>query len=894
MKNQPAYRADNTAQRLENLLLNQLPIIGDVLRRTALNNLVHQAVAGSYPAARALGKAMASNPAFEIRKEAGQAIARLTAQTSLNGAWDAWCDTRQPELAQILSKIAQPATTPARARVMSLLCLNKLTQLESAGKELIEPLIQACQDADNILSGRALQAIARLKNPAAINFLCSLWAQTRLSFLDKIIVQAGYLAQDPGQVRVLTALKLNRIEILLNGQAEIVKHLLDCCRDEDREIASRAKYCLFNLNNKDAIRAICGIWLDTRLPLIEQAILQAHYLPEAPIRAHLLCALKLGQNDIARQTKPAGVVDLLEACQDSDQSIRAGAEQALLNLESIDAKETLCRLAVELENTKAREIALAAGYLPQETGQQALFLFLMRQWNRYDSLDFDQRLMRVIYETAEPVLRQRIAREIQASGRTSYLTILAGLDYHTRVSSYSSDETQTLVIMLAAAREWQKLWDLAFELALPWAVKIVQTISAAAWMPVNTEDQSILLKLIDLAAHPLVLDAGAVLKMAPLAIQRARLKAPGRINTTAFSPSQPILAIGTGSRHVVFWNYQRGRVESVLNEFKHSVGRIVYTKCGILICAERSLRQDPCAVYTTTPSQISPLGSHQGAITGLAALDESLILSTARDGRTILWDINNRTRLAENKFDFWARSLCISPDGKRAVLLHQQPGLVSLPDLKNLYLSPTRAESSQIRASMTRCAVFSPDSKDVIAGQYNGQVVVYHDILGEKRIRKTLVAQLHGPLEGVAFLAEHNLLVSAGAAGQLQFHHWPDYNLVGSITSPGQRLTSFQLSADGAFMATGSSESHLILWDLRVLAVPAMLSQPLAQSRPDQLAVINSLIESKHLPGELERTLEFLRILIQRRFRYDIQVDDIPTIQMGEFDILIDDEAVKP
>jgi HEAT repeat protein len=237
---------------------------------------------------------------------------------------------------------------------MSLLRLDKLSPLENAGKELIEPLIQACQDSDISISERALQAIARLKNPAAINFLCSLWAQTRLPYLDKIIVQAGYLAQDPSLVRVLTALKLDRTEILIQGKEEIVKPLLECCSDADVEIASRAKYCLFNLQNAGAIQAICLQWLDNRQPLLEQAIIQAHYLPQHPLKVHLLCALKLGRIDIAQQSNTDGVLELLVACQDPDQTIRENAEKALLNLKWVEARERLCQLAIEQETSKAK------------------------------------------------------------------------------------------------------------------------------------------------------------------------------------------------------------------------------------------------------------------------------------------------------------------------------------------------------------------------------------------------------------------------------------------------------------------------------------------------------------------------------------------------------------
>ncbi|HMD88672.1 MAG TPA: hypothetical protein VKF38_05875 [Anaerolineaceae bacterium] len=857
-----------------------------------MKSLVRQTLAGSFPAAKALGKAMSSNPDHVLRQDAGLAISKLAPQASLNGAWDAWCETRQPELGQILLKLGQPASSPLRTRVMSLLWLDKLSFLENSDKEMIEPLIQACQDSERKLAERALQAIAKLKNQNAINYLCSLWAQTRLTFLDKIIVQAGYLARDPSLVRMLTALKLNRIEIVLQGKGEVVEPLLICCNDADIEIASRAKYCLYNLQNEEMIQMICQKWLDTRQPLLEQAIVQAHYLPPKPLKVHILCALKLARVDIACKTIADGVNELLEDCQDSDQVVRDNARQALLNLESIEARERLCQLAIEQDNPIAKEIALAAGYLPQETGQKALFLFLMQQWPKYDALDFDQRLMRVIYETADSELRQRIVREIQATGNTSYLGILAGMDEHANVGSYSSDEIQTLLNLLAGAHEWQKLWDLVFELALPWSVKIVQTIANTNWIPFNSEDQSILLELINLATSHLALDGNDLIKMAPIAIERAHLKAPGRINSVAFSPSQPVLAIGTGSRHAILWNYKQGQVEQVFNSFKHSIGKVAYTKSGTLLCAERSLRQESCTVYTTQSSKISSLGTHTGAITGLETFDENFVLTTGRDNRAVVWDIAKHSLVAEKKFDFWPRSICSSPDAKKAALFHHQPSLVSLPDLKTVFIPSSRADNSQIHISMAHCAVFSLDSKDVIVGQLNGQAVIYHDIFGEKQIRKSLLTQQSGPVEGLIFLPNRNLILSAGASGLIQFHHWPDCKLTGSITYSGKRLTSLQTSPDGAFMATGSNEAELILWDLRILEVPSLLSQPIAQLKPDHLAVINSLIESKQINPELERTLEFLRILIQHRYRYDIEVDEIPTIQMGEFDILIDDETI--
>lgn len=89
-------------------------------------------------------------------------------------------------------------------------------------------------------------------------------------------------------------------------------------------------------------------------------------------------------------------------------------------------------------------------------------------------------------------------------------------------------------------------------------------------------------------------------------------------------------------------------------------------------------------------------------------------------------------------------------------------------------------------------------------------------------------------------------------------------------------------------MAISDSDASMSLWDLRALDVPMLFARPLVKSVPAQMAVISALAETAKLDPQARRALKFLECLLRRRFRYDIEVDEAPVIQAGEFDIEID------
>jgi hypothetical protein len=884
---------DTDAERIHRwrwMLEQNVPIIGGWMHRRITSALTESALSGNWLAAQSLAVVFVFHQEEEVRQQAGETLRRINYVTGIDAVWGAWAETRHPGLEQIAVQYNRIASHPASVRLLSALRMGAVSTVTHGSAELVAPLIQACSDPNEEISALAREAIGKLYNQGSIDAFCAAWLQTRTAFLDNILKRTGYVAQKPARVRVYSALKTGRLEVVLHGSPEMVAPLAEACTDADSEIADRARVCLVQLQKQTAVDEFCRLWSESRDSLLEQALLQAGYKARGPVQVRLLVALKTGFLSAAEEVGPEGLPHLMQAVEDADETIRQNAVRALASLKNEETREAVCLEVIFKDNPLARTIALENQYSPSSAETRALFYFMTEQWPAYDALDFDQSMMRAVYEASPANIRQGIAARVQAAGRTDYLSILAGVDYRSRAEAVSASEAELMIRILAENREYERLWVLASELALPFGVEIVRILQAAGWHPASELDQSVLAELIQLAGQPILLDSAELARYLPLAIPRATLKVKGRVNEVAFSPKEPVLAIGTSQRKVVLWNFQTADVEQVLEGFDHSVGKVSYTPAGVLAIAERTNTQTECSVHIHDHGSSYDLCKHVGSVTSLEPVGENNLLTTGRDGKAVLWDLYTRKIVASKEFTFWPRSCAISPDLQYAALLHDRFSLVRLPDLSLVpgypFLTP-RADG--FKHGVAQNASFSPDGKYLLAGQYNGQVGLYFHTSLTQRPRKAVVTQHSQPVRGIHFLPGHAIVVTAGTEGQVRFVRWPEMNLLGTVYAPEGRLTSLRISNQGAFMATGTSDASLVLWDLRVLDIPDLFSQPLATANHDQISNVLALSEYNTLPEPVRNGLRFLRLLLQYRFRYDIQIEEAPIIQFGEFDILLDE-----
>lgn len=684
-------------------------------------------------------------------------------------------------------------------------------------------------------------------------------------------------------------------------------------RSEDERVRAIALEALHRLSDWRGISAACEIWAESRHPELTALLLEHGWVASMPPAVKVLTALKLGRPDEIDRADERFVEPLLAACADADPAIAESAREVLEALESPEAQGVLCRYAIEhdsAEGALAAGIALEAGYEPQDEQQRALFLFLTEQWARYDTLDFDRRLLRTAYAVAAPDLQRRIREKLRASGRAEFLTAIAGADYVDRVAEMTPAELDLLTRTLNNHRDWARLWPLALEVPFAWSVGIVLTLERAGWSPENSGEAQLFRELATIALPwsenlppPDLRIAALEPFLPPPALLRAQARVPGRINDVAFSPTRPVIAVGTGQRKVVVWNYQHARREHVLGAFGHSVGNVVYTGDGTLLWGERTNAIDvPCALYRWSDARPEErpavLGQHLGSVTALAPAGATRALSGGRDRYVTLWDVAGGRELARRQLYYWARAARVSPDGQRVALLRQGLELLSLPELEYLRFGSG--------SSVGRCAAFLPaadggSGNTLLMGRYNGDVSVYYDKTSYWVARRTAPFTRHtGRVEGVEILPQRAIAVTAGSEGVVRFTVIPSYTsadelvggeVIGEVEVPLGSVTSLRISADGAFMAVGNSAASLSLWDLRALDARQVLLQPFAQATAADVSALNVLMDAEDLSPRARTALRFADRVLRHRARFDIEISDAPTIMPGEFDIEIEMEG---
>lgn len=694
-----------------------------------------------------------------------------------------------------------------------------------------------------------------------------------------------------GWIRRKTANTLSHY--LREGNVKAVAMLAGAVtRSNDKKVRRIAVEALNQIKTQPCIDAVMAVWVETRHLALTTLLVEHEWVASEPINERVLSALKVGKLDLIRNGAADVVGPLVYACDEFDADISGRARQLLTQLSRGEAKEALCRFVIEHENSIALEAALTTGYLPRDTTQRALFLFVTEQWQQYETLDFDLSLLSSTHRNASPELRRRIASKLRKAGRTDFLTVLAGTDYRSRAADMSLDETEILVQLLSDKQEWEKLWKLVFEIPFIWSIQVVKTLRDHSWQPERDDERGILREISMLTTEEIVTSEEEARHILPPAVQEATIRVKGRVNDVAFSPVRPVIAIGTGNRKVAVWNFQQAEMEQLFEGFKHSIGLVTFLPDGTLLCAERTKALDePCAIYMCRENESIRLGRHDGSVTAIEALNGTQLLSTGRDQKIILWDVEKKRKLQEQNLTFWARAATVSPDGSYVALLHKGVTLMNIKVMLMNIPELTRVRDWP-KGSVGRCAAFIPNEPVLIVGKSNGQVLIYD--YDQQSLRFPTPLELpslkshSSRTQGIAVLPGNSTIITAGSEGKLIFTNWADRALLGSVETPGGNFTSLHISPDGVFMSTGDSDASMALWDLRVLDIPLLFTRPLAKALPDHLVTINELAVNSKLDPNVRQSLTFIQRVLQHRFRFDIEIAEIPRIKVGEFDIEID------
>ncbi len=768
---------------------------------------------------------------------------------------------------------------------------RRVRQLAVDGSpEAIQVLAEVLvETTDEELRTYVWEILSGVKEQRAIDVVCAIWERTRSSSapggraLERLLVERGFVAAEPTTLRVRTALKAGRPELLTTQPLpEMIPPLVAACAGSDPVAARRAADVLREVVEPGfrtyAVEELATRWNATRAPILESLLLELGQIAESPLEIQVLTALKLEQRGVVSAGGAEVVPFLLAACHDADPTIAREARLALRELSDPRAQDAVCRLFIHQDMHLARDAALEGGYVPTDAVQQALFFFLTDQWERYDTLDFDRNLLRIAYAAADAALSRRLREQMRRSGHSDFLTAVAEEDLETRVKEMMESEAELLVQMLTGRHAWERLWELVRLLHFDLSLRIVRILQEQGWRPPQDEGRRLLARLVALASDAR-LSGKLVAAQLPSARRRAGLQVLEGITDVAFAPAHQLLALGTGDRRVVLWDLAGGEPAQRVDGFQNDVGYVRFTGRGDLICAESTPDiHRPCSIYVMRQGEahLSSLGGHVGAITSLEPWGTEHFLSTGRDFRVSLWDPEGQ--VCEQRVRYWARVARVAQGGEVAALLSRVVSFISLPDLHEV-------ARGWPEASMSGCAAFVPGEDLLVVGKYNGEVTLCRRRQREIVAETASLVNHEDRVEAVEVLGALAPLVITGAAtGEVVFTQLHERVSIGRLRLPGGALRSLHVDPAGRFLALREDKHQLSLWDLRFLRLPALFVRPLAAASSEDWEALNAVQQASELPPMVQSGLRYVELLLLRNFSAR-PTSAVPQIYAGEFRI---------
>ncbi len=845
---------------------------------SAARRLVNLAIKGNDDALWILGMAV-GYPNPEAQRLALQVLNQNKTRICPDVLWKIWSENRSILLEEFLRSTATPARAAGNREIhiLSLLLLNQPLPTQYLEDKRVPFLVTVAATNHPVLSPNAKDALCQLKKVSAINALIKEWRSKPFSWLTEMIKRMGYMATEPVESVIATALLNAQPEKVLQLGHESISPLITCLQDP--VLASGAEFCLRNLSHPDAIRELCIIWKNTRASDLKSILSDSAYIPVSPADLRLFFALFQNRLELASSIPPAEVPALISYLQDPDQNISSCAQQSLKQIKQASTQQEICRQYILNDHPLLENVIRSTRYLPDDVPDRALTLFLTGQWQDYDILDFDQKILRIRYQTANQILRKRIMRAVQVSGRSDYLSILTGF---TDIKSITPEEVDLLISTLVTNQAWDELFDLAEKTPVQTSIKIINLLKNNNYQP-NQSNSPLYTKLI--STTPVSSDLPLSSRQLPLAVYRATLRVNGRVNDLSFSPDNQYLAIATASRRIVIWDYRHAKNQRIIKGFNHSLGRVAYLADGSIIATERAAKIEPCGIYHITESAQERIGEHQASITDIIPIGLNRIVTMAADDIVSLWDLDSRAVINQLKLNDSPRTGALQLNAKRYAVITNRPQFFDSANGQVEQPGPVFSSRRGVKTSAPQHAAYTPEN-NLLVGQFNGQIINYQR--NEVLVHRSLFFTHMNRITGLQYLRNSNWIISVDAGSDKIAFTSLDQASQQFLTSPVEKITALFTSPDGKFFASGH-ENKITLWDTRIQHLPEMINTPLSDLQPASLSLVNESLQNNNLPEDLSTALQWIKIYLEHRFAYDIELAEMDHIQPGEFDILIED-----
>jgi hypothetical protein len=203
---------------------------------------------------------------------------------------------------------------------------------------------------------------------------------------------------------------------------------------------------------------------------------------------------------LSKDKSPQAVKILAEAVVwSSDRKVITIALEALRNLRDKKAIDTFCEIWLDKQSQQFRAIIKKCNYVPSDANTRALFYFLMGDWQKYEGLDIDQKLLANAYKSANKEIQDRVTAIARQAGRIELLKILVDSKHGFGFDKITDKNLSTLVDILVANPVRKEIWRFLYNASPVWSKKLLHRIKESALENNFPADEKLILtRLFDL------------------------------------------------------------------------------------------------------------------------------------------------------------------------------------------------------------------------------------------------------------------------------------------------------------------------------------------------------------------------------------------------------------
>ncbi len=221
---------------------------------------------------------------------------------------------------------------------------------------------------------------------------------------------------------------------------------------------------------------------------------------------------------------------------------------ALRNLKDKQSIDIVCKSWVENPDSQLKSIIQRYNYEPSETITKALFYFLLGNWQKYESLDFDQTLLIQAYQSASKAAKAEVSKRSKMSTRLELIKILTNANNDFEGEKITDREWEICVDILMIKLDRKEIWRFLCNAPPIWSKNLLEKLANRPRNWFNPNEEAIVRNLLTLSSKTKVESFGTVtyLFSQPFFYKTLTSSNPGGCQNIAVSPDSRILTTDRG------------------------------------------------------------------------------------------------------------------------------------------------------------------------------------------------------------------------------------------------------------------------------------------------------------------------------------------------------------